>query len=88
MKYFKDFNAFVKRNTNKIDWDDYFSLGGRLYQIYEYGGGSLMKMNYNYVYFINKRTNDAIYVKYDCPSEKTKYNFIDAELIPNMGLWR
>ncbi len=97
MKTFKDFKAFTKRISKRIDWSDYFKLGGRLWEIYEYGGGSMMKMDYDYVYFINRRSNDLICVKYDCPNyqwidgqeiQTKKYRFIDAEYLENAYLWR
>lgn len=97
MKTYKDIDAFKKRVQKTTDWDEYFMLGGRMYKIYEYGGGSVFGMAHDYVYFLNKRTRDAIKVEYDLPSvqyvdgkrvEKGEYRFIDLEFIPNMSLWR
>lgn len=97
MKTFKNLQAFKKRIQNGTDWDDYFKLGGKMWNIYEYGGGSMFHMDYDYVYFLNKRSGDMIYVKYDCPSvqyidnkkvEVRKYKFISLELQAGNSLWR
>ena len=93
MKTFKDLKAFEKRIIKTTDWDDYFQLGGKMWHIYEYGGGSMMHMDYDYVYFRRAHSNDLIYVKYHCPSiqageVKQKYQFISLELIPDAWLWR
>jgi hypothetical protein len=97
MKTFKDFEAFRVRNAEKIAWDDYFTVGGRLFKLYEYGGGSLFNMPHDYAYFVNKRTRDAIKVEYDCPSfqyrdgvrvQTKEYRLIGIDYIPAMDLWR
>lgn len=97
MKCYKDLARFIKRNRERIDWADYFMLDGRIFNIYEYGGGSMFHMDYDYVYFVNRRTKDAVYVKYDCPSYQWRdgekvltkpYRFIEAEYIPDLILWR
>ncbi len=98
MKTYKDIDAFKKRVQKTTDWDDYFMLGGRMYKLYEYGGGGGMFGNIPcYAYFLNKRTRDAVKIEYDLPSvqyvdgkrvEKGEYRFIDLEVIPNMSLWR
>lgn len=97
MKTYKDLKAFEKRVAKITDWDDYFKMGGKMYNIYEYGGGAMMRMDYDYVYFLNKRTHDMIYVKYHLPSiqyvngEKQvtgKYSLISVEYLENQELWR
>lgn len=97
MKSFKDFNAFKKRIKRSTAWEDYFRMGGKMFHIYEYGGGSMMQMDYDYVYFLNKRTNDMIYVKYNLPNIQYidgkkqvigEYRFISAEYLENQSLWR
>ena len=96
-KTFKDLASFEKRNSQSIAWDDYFKMGGRMFKIYEYGGGSMFHMDHDYVYFVNKKTRDAIYVKYHCPSyqyrdgvkvQTKEYRLISCEYIPSMELWR
>lgn len=96
MKYFKNIDAFKKRVQKSTDWADYFMLGGKLWNIYEYGGG--WKQNEPcYVYFLNKRTNDLIKIDYFLSSTQyrngekvvnSKYQFIDLEYQPNAYLWR
>lgn len=97
MKTFKNFEAFEKRVQKAICWDDYFQLDGKMWNIYEYGGGSMMHLDYDYVYFLNKKSGNMIYVKYHCPSysyingEKNNiknYQFISVELIENATKWR
>ena len=97
MKYFKSLAHFEKRIQDKPDWDDYFMLNGKMFVIYEYGGGSMFHMDYDYVYFINRRTHDVIYVKYYCPASRyvdgkkvvtKKYQLISVEYTPNIELWR
>jgi len=101
MKTFTSLKAFEKRLQKGIVWEDYFKLDGRTWNIYEYGGGAMFHMDYDYVYFLNKNRktnqNDVIYIRYDCPSyqykdgvkvETKKYRFIDLELIENASLWR
>lgn len=65
MKTYKNLAAFEKRVQKTTDWDDYFSLGGRLYKLYEYGD---LYNGRNYVYFVNKRKRDAIRIEYHCPT--------------------
>lgn len=97
MRTFKNLQALEKRLQRGIAWDDYFMLGGRLYEIYEYGPGPGVNIGYDYVYFLNKRSGNLIYIKYICPSyqfingvrQQTKsYQFIDLELQENAYLWR
>lgn len=97
IKHFKDIKAFEKRIQLAPEWHDYFMLGGRLYEIYEYGGGSLFHMDYDYVYFRNKRTGDMVYVKYDCPGyqyingeqvQTKKYSLHEVELQESVEPWR
>lgn len=76
--------VFEKKLQEGIAWADYFMLGGHLYKIYEYGGGDIMKMDYEYVYFLNKRTGNLIYIKYLL----NPYRFISVELQENAYLWR
>lgn len=96
MKTYKNLAAFRARVEKGTDWADYFLLGGRMYNIYEYGPGP-GQSGPCYVYFINKRTHDAIKVVYDLPSTqyvdgkpitKGAYRFHELEEIPDMFLWR
>lgn len=96
MKTFKDLSAFERRVAKSTAWEDYFKMGGRMYTIYEYGGG-FQKGDEHYVYFINKKTHDAIHVRYDLPSvnyvagervETGSYKLYGVEFQPNMCLWR
>ena len=93
MKTFKNLAAFEKRVRKTTAWDDYFKLNGRMYNIYEYGD----VLNGEYVYFVNKRTHDAIEVYYRLPRinykdgvrvEEGRYEFHSLDFIPNMSLWR
>lgn len=68
MLYFKDIKAFERRIQDGPNWGDYFALSGRMYKLYEYGPGIGDNSRPDYVYFVNKRTHDAIKVEYDCPS--------------------
>lgn len=97
MKTFKNIKALEKRLQNGIAWEDYFLLDGRIFNIYEYGGGSIMGLDYDYIYFLNKRSGDMVFIKYHCPSykyvnsEKVKvkdYRFISLEYIPHATQWR
>lgn len=97
MKTYKNVNKFIEKQRNDINWEDYVRIGGKLYKLYEYGGGSMFHMDYDYVYFVNKRTHNAIYIKYHCPATQyikgervitRGYQFLDAEFIENMDLWR
>ena len=97
MKTFKNIKALERRLQKDIAWEDYFKLNGRMFNIYEYGGGSFMKMDYDYIYFLNKRSGDMIYIKYDCPSTRwvngkqvkvKDYRFISLECLPQATQWR
>lgn len=97
MKTYKSIEKFINNQKNEITWEDYMRIGGKVYKLYEYGGGSMFNMPYDYVYFVNKKTHNAIYIEYHCPVGTYKngthiitkpYKFIDAEFIPNMDLWR
>lgn len=68
MKTYKTANAFIKAQEQSINWEDYMRIGGKVYKLYEYGGGSMMHMSHDYCYWVNKKTHDAIYLKYHCPS--------------------
>lgn len=85
MKTFKDRSAFKKRVEKTTAWADYFKLDGRMYVIYEYGDAY---PQHSYVYFINKRTHDAIKVEYHLPTQTGNYACYSVEFIPNMPLWR
>lgn len=99
MKTYKNINAFKKRVQKSTDWDDYFLLGGRIFNIYEYGGG----WNTDepcYVYFKNthKGKNQMIKIEYKLPNinyingekvVKGQYQFVDLEYYPDYQyLWR
>jgi hypothetical protein len=73
MKTYANIKTFYNRNRHKIDWEDYFMLNGKLFNIYEYGEGE----GHDYVYFLNKKSGDIVYVQYDCPS----YQSINGERI-------
>ena len=98
MKTFKDLQAFKKRIEKTTAWEDYFMLGGKMFTIYEYGGGSMFGEINDYVYFLNKRSKDMIKVIYRLPNTQYKdgkkvvegqYTFIDLEYTPNYQyLWR
>lgn len=97
MKTYKDLKAFEKRVRKGTDWADHFMLGGRMYNIYEYGGGAMFGMSNEYVVFLNKRTNDMIRVEYRLPRieyingvrvELGDYQFIGMEFEKNALLWR
>lgn len=94
MKTFKDLKAFERRVRKGTAWADYFKLGGRMWNIYEYGP---FQGSPCYVYFLNKRSNDLIKVTYTLPSinyvdgervERGAYSFIDLEYEQNASLWR
>lgn len=53
-------------------WDDYFTVGGRMFKLYEYGPCIGVNTRPDYAYFVNKKTHDAIKVEYDCPSYEWK----------------
>lgn len=97
MKTFKDVRAFERRISNEPAWDDYFTLGGKMFKLYEYGPSIGVNTRPDYVYFVNKRTRDAVHVEYDCPSyqyingervQTRTYRLHNVEYIPDMGLWR
>jgi hypothetical protein len=96
MKTFKDIKNFERRIKSGPNWADYFTLGGRMYKLYEYGPGPGIAGN-DYVYFVNKRTHDAIKVEYNCPSyqyvngervQTKRYTLHNVEFLPDMWLWR
>jgi len=97
VKKFKTFAEFEREVKKSLCWEDYFKIGKYIYKIYEYGGGSLFNMNYDYVYFYNKTTKTMIFIEYDCPSYQYKnkvkiqtkqYKFISLEVLENPYLWR
>lgn len=101
MKTFKDMRTFEKCLQKTTCWEDEIKIGGRIFRIYEYGGGSLMHMDYDYVYFLNrgnkKRQNTLIYIKYHCPSSgyvkgkriiTGEYRFLGMEILRDAHLWR
>ena|SRR3990167_4285345 len=97
MKTFKDLKTFENAVKLSTAWEDYFKVDGKTYKLYEYGGGSMMNMDYDYAYFLNKKTHDTIYIKYNLPSvnyvkgEKIvtgTYRLISLEFIPSMEVWR
>lgn len=68
-----------------------------MFNIYEYGGGSFMQMDYDYVYFLNKRSGDMVYIKYQCPSYSyingkrvliKDYQFISLDYMEQATQWR
>lgn len=96
MKTYKNLDEFKKRVAITTDWADYFKLGGRMYEIYEYGGG-WNKDDKSYVYFRNKRSNDMIHVEYYLPSTNYvdgkkvvtgEYRVLEVNFFKNMELWR
>jgi len=97
MKTFKDINTFANKLKTSLCWEDYFKIGNKIYSIYEYGGGSLFHMDYDYVYFLNRRSKTLILIKYIYPSYRwensiykqiKEYQFISFEVIENAYLWR
>ena len=97
MKKFNTLQDFESELKKSICWEDYFKIGKYTYKIYEYGGGSMFHMDFDYVYFYNKKTDTLIYIKYDCPSyayknkvkiQTKKYKFISLEVIGKPYLWR
>lgn len=97
MKMYKNIDVFIDKQKESINWEDEMVIGGKIYRIYEYGGGSMFHLDYDYAYFVNKRTHNAIYIKYHCPASQhvngekvitRKYQFLDAEYIEDMDLWR
>lgn len=97
MKTFKDLKTFARSLIQGMTWEDTMKIGGRVYQIYEYGPGPGENMGYDYIYFLNKRTNDLIYIKYDCPAsnyidgkrvQTKEYKFHELELQQDAFLWR
>ena len=97
MKTYKTVDKFIDSQKESINWEDEMIIGGKMFRMYEYGGGAMFHMDYDYIYFVNKKTHNAIYIKYNCPASQyidgkrvitKKYSFIDAEFIENMDLWR
>lgn len=97
MRTFKDIETFKNKLKNSLCWEDSIKIGGKVFNMYEYGGGSLFNMDYDYVYFLNRRTNTLIFIKYICPSYRwenkqrkqiKEYSFISLEIIENAYLWR
>ena len=97
IKEFKTLQDFETELKISLCWEDVFKIGNFTYKLYEYGGGSLFNMDYDFVYFYNKQTKTMIYIKYDCPSYAYKnnvkimtkqYKFIDLEVLENPYLWR
>ena len=72
MRTFKDYKTFEKKLNKSLCWNDYFKINGKQFKIYEYGGGSMFHMSYDYVYFYNKRSKTMLYIKYNCPSYQFK----------------
>lgn len=83
MKHFTNLENFERRIKERPDWHDYFMLGGRMYQIYEYGGG-WGSGEICYAYFVNKRTHDMIHVTY----RLNPYELRTVEFEPDNSLWR
>jgi hypothetical protein len=73
MKTFNSFASFCDANRLQIAWADEFKCAGLTYRIYEYGDAD----STSYVYFLNKKTGNLIYVVYDCPS----YQYVDGKRI-------
>ena len=97
MKTFKDIKIFEEKLKKSLCWEDFIKVGGKVFKIYEYGGGSLFKMDHDYVYFLNRKTKTLIYIKYICPSYRWEnhikkqihhYKFISLEVIEDAYLWR
>jgi len=93
MKTFLTLQHFEKKLKKGVCWGDWIKVGGRQYKMVEYGGGSLMKMSYDYMLFQNKPTTNIIRVCYHCPSiqhglEVVKYQFISIEEYINGELYR
>lgn len=93
----KNIDAFIKKIQHGTNWNDEMKINNKIYRIYEYGGGSLMRMDYDYVYFYNKRSHTMIYLKYNLPSTqyingekvvKGYYKLISSEIIKNATEWR
>ena len=83
MRTFKNLQALEKRLERGIAWDDYFTLAGKLWEIYEYGPGPGIG-GPCYVYFLNKRSGSLIHIRYNL----NPYSFIDVEMLENAYLWR
>lgn len=91
MKTYKSLEHFKKRaiKRNGLEeinlWDDWgIKVGGKIYALISYGGGSLYHMDYDFIEFRNKRTGGTIFIKYDCPSYAggkliKPFRFISAE---------
>lgn len=77
MKTYKTLQHLKDRIQSTTDWDDNIIVDGLTYHIEEYGGGSMMKMDYDYVHFHNKRTGKVIQINYHCPA----YQYVDGKKI-------
>lgn len=77
MKTFANIGRFEARLKKGIAWEDYFRLGGKMFNIYEYGPGPGVNIGYDYVMFRNKNTGEIIEVQYDCPS----FQYIDGQRV-------
>lgn len=97
IKKFKTIQEFKRELHKGLCWEDYFKIGKYTYKIFEYGGGSLFNMDYDYVYFYCKKLDNMIFIKYDCPSYQYKnkvrilvkpYKFISMETERKPYLWR
>jgi len=97
MKTFKSIEVFEQKLKKEIAWQDSIKIGGRVFNIYEYGeAGHGASFENDYVYFLNKPSKTMIYIKYICPSwqkgEQTAvYKFIDLQVLEvgnEIDLWR
>lgn len=97
MKNFKDLKTFENKLKTELCFNDYMKIGGKLFKIFEYGGGDMFHMDFDYVYFYNKKSKTMLYIKYICPSYCWKngvkiltkpYKFISFETEENPYLWR
>lgn len=85
---FKSIEHLKRRLQKDLCWADKIIIAGKTYTMTEYGPGPGIHIGYDYVEFTNKKTNDTIYIKYDCPSwqyikgQKTQiktYRFINLQ---------
>lgn len=77
MRHYKDIKALEKRLEGGPNWEDDFKIGGRVYTMYEYGPGPGVSVGYDYIYFLNKRSGEMVYIRYDCPS----YQYVDGQRV-------
>jgi hypothetical protein len=63
MKTYKNTATLKTALLKDIAWEDYMKIDGKVFKLYEYGGGSMFHLPYSYAYFVNKKTHDAIYIK-------------------------